>query len=110
MTRTLGGHFRSTQSPLGRTLRHLRCVGWRKLLWKYRTMGRMILYALLGLTYLRLIRKLSTRYAGHDHFVFLGNLQYYNQVRLAETFLGIAEALRKPRGFLFATRGSKALK
>ena len=34
----------------------------------------------------------------------------YIQVRLAETFLGIAEALRKPRGFLFATRGSKALK
>jgi hypothetical protein len=26
-----------------------------------------------------------------------------NQVRLAETFLGIAESLRKPRGFLFSS-------
>ena len=33
----------------------------------------------------------------------LARLLSYNciQVRLAETFLGIAESLRKPRGFLF---------
>ncbi len=60
-TQTLGGRFRSTRSLSDRMLRHLRCVGWRRSLWKCRTTRRTILCSLPGLTFHRLIRRLSTR-------------------------------------------------
>ena len=104
-TQTLGGHFLSTRSLSDRRLRHLRCVGWRKLLWTYRPMRNKILYSQLQLTFHHLIQWLSIRQAFQKN-VFRcleTDLQIFNQVRLAETFLGIAESLRKPRGFLFSS-------
>jgi hypothetical protein len=55
----LGGRFLSTRSLSDRRLRHLRCAGWRKLLWMYRPMRRTILCSLPRLTFHHLIRWLS---------------------------------------------------